>query len=132
MEPNIDPTEPQPDRSPTSDADGNILIIGSPVFKFSPPHALYALAYTGVNNRRNNPDIEFRLQRLERGQKVVRRGRIVSSVPQFRSQGVLSQTSANNPFTTHTTGGISYPSNQVPDIVAPSINNSNIKYPDRT
>lgn len=124
------PIEPQP-FSKSDAEDTGTLVLGSQVFEIRPPTTIYAMAYGSVNNKSNNPDIEYRLQRLEKGNKIIRRGRVVATIPQFRSQGIISQTSANNPFTSHNIGGVSYPSGRVPDIVAPFTNNSNIKIPDK-
>lgn len=87
------------------------------------------LAYGGNREPSNATDVEIRLQRLERGQKFVRRGRVIPSLPQFKSQSFISQTSGNNPFVTHSIGGAQFPSGQVPDQITPTANNSQIRYP---
>jgi hypothetical protein len=75
------------------------------------------------------PDIEYRLQRLERGQKVVRTGRVITTVPQFKAQAFISQTSANNPFVANASGAANFPPGKFPDQVRPSTANSEIRYP---
>ncbi len=103
--------------------------LAAPIYSFAPPNAIYAMAYGGGKEAIGKAtDVEVRLQRLEDSQKLIRRGRVIVNVPQFRSQSVISQTSANNPFVPHTIGGVSFTSGNVPDNVAPSIN-SNIRYP---
>ena len=124
----IDPTDPQPLTPPTSDIQRQPTVLVPPAFQFSPPNPIYAMAY-GDGSRVARTDVEYRLQRLERGQKVIRRGRVAISLPQFRAQSFISQTSANNPFAQHNQGTITLPAGQVPDTVSPTTNNSNIRFP---
>ena len=110
-------------------ADNKTQSTPNSIYNFNPPNAVYAMAYGGNQSQSNVTDVEVRLQKLERGQKIVRRGRVIVTVPQFKAQTFISQTSGNNPFTTHNIGGVSFPSGLVPDVVTPSTNNSNIRYP---
>lgn len=102
------------------DSVGSAPVIGN--------NPLYRLAYSGVRSDQNSSDIETRLQRLERGQKFVRRGRVVPSTPQFNSQSAISTTTANNPFVATQVNGVNFPPGRVPNSIAP-ITNSKIKYP---
>src|ERR1041385_5136924 len=106
----------------TSDADiiANKPSFILPITRISQPNVVYAMAYGGNQGLSNVNDVEQRLQRLERGQKFVRRGRVVVTLPSFKTQSFISQTSANNPFTAHTISGASFPSGLVPDSVAPA------------
>lgn len=106
----------------------DILTLPIQTFKYSPPNPVYAMAYGGNKEMSNAVDIEVRLQRIERGERIIRRGRVIVTVPQFKSQSFISQTSANNPFVEHKIGTISIPSGQFPDTVVPSAN-SQIRYP---
>lgn len=92
-------------------------------------NAWLQMAYGGNQTPLNGADIETRLQRLERGQKFVRRGKVIPSLPQFRSQSYISQTSGNNPFVAHSISGAQFTSGQVPDRITPTTNNSQIRYP---
>lgn len=109
-------------------AEQPFVVMPDPVFKFSPANPVYAMAYGGGRSTTNATDIEVRLQKLEKGQKVLRRGRVVVSVPKFKTQIIVSQTDANNPFADHNIGGVSFAPGQVPDSIAPSLNSS-IKFP---
>lgn len=88
-----------------------------------------SMAYSGIRMQSSgNQDVEYRLQRLERGQVLTRRGRVISTFPSFKSQSFISQTSANNPFVPNNINGASFTPGNVPAQIAPTTN-SQIKYP---
>jgi len=90
--------------------------------------SILAMAYGNISMSSGSSDSEYRFQRLERGLKTIRRGRIVVAVPNFKSQNIISQTSGNNPFKVNTISGVTYPAGKVPDTIS-TFSNSNIRYP---
>lgn len=90
---------------------------------------ILAMAYGGNQTPTNTTEVSTQLQNLQRGQKTLRRGRVIVSAPQFRGQSVVSQTTANNPYVKNTSGTISFTPGNVPDASATTTNNSRIRYP---